>query len=68
MHAPLARTILVLGIDERDKVRMQNLAGRNHEGALSPQKKEGLWHYVKPGHLLALQQRPENHSPRRFRN
>jgi hypothetical protein len=50
----LARFLLTLGFDQADQDRMQDLATRNQEGALSPQEKEELFNYVKAGHLLAL--------------
>ena len=50
----LARYILTLGFDEIDQARMQELAARNQEGALSSEEQEELLNYVKAGHLLAL--------------
>lgn len=52
----LARYILSLGFDQDDQTRMQDLAQRNQEGALSPSKREDLFGYVEAGHLLALLQ------------
>ena len=50
----LARFILTVGFDAADQARMQDLAARNQEGALSPEEKEELLSFVKAGHLLAL--------------
>ncbi len=50
----LARYLLTVGFEPSDQARMQDLATRNQEGALSPEEKEELPSYVKAGHLLAL--------------
>jgi hypothetical protein len=50
----LARYLLTVGFEEADQLRMQELAARNQEGALSPEEREELSSYVKVGHLLAL--------------
>jgi len=50
----LARYVLTLGFDEEDQARMDDLADRNQEGALSSDEREELRNYVKAGHLLAL--------------
>jgi len=50
----LARYILTVGFEPADQARMQDLAARNQEDALSPEEKEALQSYVKAGHLLAL--------------
>jgi len=50
----LARYVLKLGFLKADQERMQDLAARNQEGALSGKEKEELANFVKAGHLLAL--------------
>ncbi len=50
----LARYVLTLGFGEGDQARMQDLAARNQDGALSPAEKKELQNYVKASHLLAL--------------
>jgi hypothetical protein len=54
MSSDLARYILTLGFGEEDQARMQDLAQRNQEGALSAEEHEELMHFVGAGHLLAL--------------
>ena len=50
----LARYILSLGFNDRDKARMHDLAVRNQDDALSPAEKEELFAYGKAGDLLAI--------------
>jgi hypothetical protein len=50
----LARYVLTLGFSAADQARMQDLAARNQEGALSAEEQEELHDYVDAGHLLAL--------------
>ncbi len=50
----LARYVLTLGFEEKDRERMQKLAEGNQTGSLSLQEQEELQSYVKAGHLLAL--------------
>jgi hypothetical protein len=50
----LARYFLTLGFNEREKVRMHDLAVRNQDGALSAAEKEELLAYAKAGSLLSI--------------
>ncbi len=50
----LARYVLGLGFTQEDQSRMTDLAGRNQDGALSPEEHEELMNFVRAGHLLAL--------------
>lgn len=52
--SPLARYLLDLGFNERDKTRMHDLAQRNQEDALSAGEKEELFAYAKAGSLLSI--------------
>jgi len=51
----LARYILTLGFDDEDQKKMTDLAERNQDGSLSGEEKAELDHFVKAGHLLALE-------------
>ena len=55
-HLPpaMARYILTLGFNDRDKARMHDLAARNQEDALGPGEKEELIAYAKAGSLLSM--------------
>jgi hypothetical protein len=50
----LARYILNLTFNERDKARMHDLIVRNQADALSPAEKEELFAFGKAGDLLAI--------------
>ncbi len=50
----LARYVLTLGFDARDKARMHELAVRNQEGTLTAAEKEELIAYGKAGTLLSI--------------
>jgi hypothetical protein len=50
----LARYLLTLGFNERDKARMHSLAVRNQEDALPPAEKEELLAYAKAGTVLSI--------------
>ncbi len=52
----MARYILRLSFNARDKARMHDLAVRNQEDALSPAEAEELSAYAKAGTLLSLLQ------------
>ncbi len=54
MPADVARYILTLGFNERDKVRMHELAVGNQADDLSPLEKEELIAYAKAGSLLSI--------------
>jgi hypothetical protein len=54
LSAELARYILTLGFGEDDQSRMNDLAGRNQQGALTPEERDELQSYVKASHMLAL--------------
>ena len=54
MTPELARYVLTLGFDGAEQDRMQDLATRNQEGALSSEEHLELMNYVRAGHLLAL--------------
>jgi hypothetical protein len=49
-----ARSLLQLGFGDRDKARMNELAGKNQEGRLSPEERQELEAYVKVGDVLSL--------------
>jgi hypothetical protein len=51
---PWARYLLALEFSERDKGRMNELAERNRQGALSATEKEELLGYAKAGCLLGI--------------
>lgn len=48
----LARHLLTLDFSEADKVRINDLAGRNQQGSLSPEEGEELRGYANAGCLL----------------
>jgi len=50
----LAHYILKLGFEEKDQIRMRELAEWNQDGRLTSEEREELENYVKAGHLLAL--------------
>ena len=50
----LARYLLGLGFDDRDKARMHDLAARNQDAALFDAEKEELFAFGKAGDLLAI--------------
>jgi hypothetical protein len=50
----MARHILTLGFGDHDKARMQDLAERNQEAALSSAEREELFAYAKAGTLLSI--------------
>jgi hypothetical protein len=50
----MARYVLTLGFNDRDKARLHDLAVRNQEDALTPAEKAELHAYAKAGTLLAL--------------
>ncbi len=50
----MARYILTLGFDERDKARMHDLAERNQNDALSPAEKVELLAFGRAGDVLAI--------------
>jgi hypothetical protein len=50
----LARYVLTLGFDERDKGRMHDLVVRNQDDALTPAEKEELLAFGRAGDLLAI--------------
>lgn len=50
----MARHILDLGFDDRDKARMNDLAARNQEDALSVAEKEELLAFARAGTLLSI--------------
>jgi hypothetical protein len=50
----LARHVLALGFSEEDKARMNDLAVRNQQGALSPAEREELRGYANAGCLLGI--------------
>lgn len=50
----LAEYLLTVGFDKADQERMQDLAERNQQGALSEEEHGELLAYVKAGHLVAL--------------
>jgi hypothetical protein len=49
-----ARHLLSMGFTDREEVRMNDLAKRNREGALSNSEKEELLGYAKAGCLLGM--------------
>ena len=54
LPSTMARYVLTLGFDERDKARMHDLAVRNQEDALAPSEKEELLADAKAGSLLSI--------------
>ncbi len=50
----VARYVLTLGFNDREKTRMHDLAVRNQDDALDSAEKEELFAYVKAGSLLSL--------------
>ena len=54
LPSTMARYILDLGLSERDKTRMHDLAVRNQDDALSSAEKEELFAYSKAGSLLSI--------------
>jgi hypothetical protein len=50
----MARYLLKIGFNDRDKARMHDLAMRNQGGALSPAEKEDLLGYAKVGTVLSI--------------
>ncbi|HEV3261596.1 MAG TPA: hypothetical protein VG013_32395 [Gemmataceae bacterium] len=54
LPAAMARYFLNLGLSQRDKARMHDLAVRNQADALSPAEKELLFAYAKAGTLLSI--------------
>jgi hypothetical protein len=50
----LARSILNVEFNDRDKARMHDLAVRNQADALSPEEKEELFAFAKAGTLLGI--------------
>jgi hypothetical protein len=50
----LAAYVLTLGFGKEDQARMQDLAARNQEGALTAEERDELFAFVRAGHLLAL--------------
>jgi hypothetical protein len=50
----LARYILGLGFNDREKARMHDLAVRNQDDALTPEEKEELFAFGKAGDLLSI--------------
>lgn len=54
LPADIARYLLTLGFNERDKSRMHDLAVRNQEGTLSAAETEELFAYAKAGTLLSI--------------
>jgi hypothetical protein len=50
----LARSILDVDFNERDKARMHDLAARNLADALSPNEKAELFAWAKAGTLLSI--------------
>ena len=51
---PWARHLLTLEFSERDKARMNELAERNRQGALSDAEQQELLGYAKAGCLLGI--------------
>ncbi len=56
MSAVLAKHVLSLTFSEEDMARMNELAEKNQEGAISPKEKEELFNYIKVGDMLAILQ------------
>jgi hypothetical protein len=50
----LARHVLGLGVNEDDNVRINNLAARNQQGALSSEEHDELIGYANAGCLLGI--------------
>ncbi len=50
----MARHILGLGFSDRDKARMNDLAARNQEGALSDAEKDEMIAFSKAGTMLSI--------------
>lgn len=51
-----ARFVLKMGFNKEDQARMEDLAERNQEGALSPEEHEELMNYVHVGNMLVILQ------------
>jgi hypothetical protein len=58
----LAVYIANLDFSDRDKARMNDLAARNQDDALSPTEKDELFGYAKAGTMLAILQSKARHS------
>ena len=56
MTPELARYILGLGFNHDEKARMQELAAKNQEGALTPAEREELLAFANAGCLLGILQ------------
>ena len=54
MTRQLAHYVLTLGFSDEDQARIEDLAGRNQENALTATEHQELMNYVRAGHLLAL--------------
>jgi hypothetical protein len=54
LPADMARYILTLGLGERDKARMHDLAAGNQDDALSSPEKEELVAYAKASSVLSI--------------
>jgi hypothetical protein len=54
LPAEMARYLLGLGFNRRDKERMHELAVRNQDGALSKDERDELIAYAKTGSVLSI--------------
>lgn len=54
MSPEAARSILALGLGERDRARMHDLAARNQEDRLTPREREEMVAFAKATTLLSI--------------
>lgn len=54
LPAAIARYLLTLGFNDREKARMHDLAVRNQDDDLSAPEREELFAYAKAGTLLSI--------------